>query len=123
MIIRTASIEDWDMIQKLSEEQDYPMPSFKQLASAKVIEENGKVIAFACMERKLEASIMLDFYQSLRTQVKALKLLNTESIVEVNRLSHDSIYAFVKNEGHAKLLQKHFGYKPIKGSALILEIK
>lgn len=116
-------------LQKRTFSEDCPEPSSYEVfdnsyvLTEGVIKRNGKVVGYGRIKILAEAIITLDNDQSLISRAKELKMFFNQAIKDAKEAGVEQIHAFVQDEKFAVILEKHFGFEPVKGIPLVLDLR
>jgi hypothetical protein len=86
-------------------------PNLSHVLSAAVIEDDGKVIAFGCLELMVEAVMIVDTDAPVDKRVEALtQLIETAKFVARDK-TFERFYVFPSDSHFLGILMKHFEFK------------
>jgi hypothetical protein len=111
MIIRKYKPEDAPVVDEIYErchKGTFGRPNLSHVLSAAVIEDEGKVIGFGCIEIIAEAVMILDTDRSVQDRAEMLdQLLNVAKFIARER-TFERFYMFPSDEKFIDILVNHF---------------
>jgi hypothetical protein len=95
------------------------------LIAKRVVECDGKIIAFGCLRLTTEAIIVVDKEISVRTRAATASELILDGTILCQKLGLTDMHAFLtgtNKESFSKTLKQKFGFVSHTGEALVLEV-
>jgi hypothetical protein len=116
--------KDVDRIWKQFHANDFSIPSFDHTIIRRVVEVDDKLVAYGFAKLNPEATLILDLNMPQRTKVGALRALMFDAIRGCKEHNLSQLHAVVKNRPeYLKLLRKHYGFRDIDGTMVVMEIE
>lgn len=125
LAIRPVRIEDIDKIDEVYQtghDCQFTLPDLANELTSAVIVKNGKVIGFGVVKVFAEAIAILDLRESKVDRLQSMEMLMLEAVRGCVENGVKQLHVFTEDEKLAKLLEKHYEFKPVKGIALVKEI-
>lgn len=123
MILRTgidrADVKDIDRIWREHHSESFGIPSLKSCIMKGTVRSEEKLVAFGMVNLFAELILVMDPGMSLRKRIEAMNILLKRSM----EVELDQVHCFVDNPDLADILKKHFGFKEIKGTGLVLNLE
>ena len=101
----------------------FGIPPIHNTLCGVVVDDLDVVLGFGMVRLIPEVIMVLDLGRDKKDKCAALKELMQEAVFEISRSDYDSLHAFVQDKSFAEILKKHYGFKTVKGEALILEVR
>lgn len=104
------------------EQHDFEWAEPKLGKGSLVVLKDEVVIGAGFLRPILEAVMILDKTKSLRDKVVTLDMLMNAAVADAKDIGVDRIFAWTKDVGYDKSLQKHYGYEVMPGVSLVKRI-
>ena len=107
-----------------SYEGDFDLPNDRYIVNRLVVnfEDSNDVIAYACLSKALEATLLFHPELSRRFRIEILDKIIEYYRVECRKLGYDWCYIFAKDRSFVDILKKHYGFKDSNGRCLYLGV-
>jgi len=104
--------------------EEFSIPSFDHTIIRRVVEVDDKVVAYGFAKLNPEATLILDLNEPRSVKVQALRALMFDAIRGCKEHNLSQLHAVIKNRPeYEKLLRKHYGFRDIDGTMLVMEIE
>jgi competence transcription factor ComK len=106
-------------------EKEFELPDDRHCVRKFIVvpDNTDDIIAYACFNNVLEATLMLHPKLDKRFKIEILDKLIEYARTTCEELGYDWFYSFVKNnEAYAKILKKNYGFKDSNGKCLYLGV-
>jgi len=123
MRYRSITVRDLSEIRRIYKQQEdsFVLPISASEVAGVAVDANNKIVGFAMVRRIAETILVLDLERSRKARIEALKAIFEGAFLESRLAGYDQVHAFVQDPRFSKLLQKHFGFRPCKGEALVVD--
>jgi len=119
---RDAEIVDKLWRQHYSNE--FGIPSLDHTIIRRVVEVDDKLVAYGFAKLNPEATMILDQNEPRKLKVQALRALMFDAIRGCKEHKLYQLHAVIKDRPeYMKLLKKHYGFRDIDGTMLVMEIE
>lgn len=112
---------DIDKIWKRHYSNSFGIPSLQYLITHGVVRENNRFLGYGMVKGLAEMIMILDKDASLREKVQTIKML-VEGMKETSG-KFEQIHCFVDDLEFSDILIEHFGFIPISGKPLVLNVE
>jgi hypothetical protein len=121
-IKRDAEIVDKLWRQHYSNE--FGLSSLDHTIIRRVVEVDDKLVAYGFAKLNPEATMILDQNEPRKLKVQALRALMFDAIRGCREHKLSQLHAVIKDRPqYEKLLRKHYGFRDIDGTMLVMEIE
>jgi N-acetylglutamate synthase-like GNAT family acetyltransferase len=110
IIMRDFKPEDVPGIDEVFHKQQFGVPSLNHVFVNKVIEQDGRIIAYGVVKQFAEAVLILDQTLPIRTKAEVVKQVIPAAAEICANLGLEQLYLTTNNEGYAQTLQKRYGF-------------
>lgn len=118
---------DAEIVDKLWREHysnEFGLPSLDHTIIRRIVEVENKVIAYGFAKLNPEATLILDQSCPRNLKTQALQALMFDAIRGCKEHKFSQLHAVVKNRPeYVKLLKKHYGFRDIDGTQIVMEIE
>jgi hypothetical protein len=113
-----------DRIWREHHSNDFGIASLDNTIIRRVVEVDGKMVAYGFAKLNPEATLILDLNEPRRVKVQALRALMFDAIRGCKEHNLSQLHAVIKDRPeYLKLLKKHYGFKDTNGTMVIMEIE
>jgi hypothetical protein len=120
--VRAEDLDKIDEVYKSGHDCQFTLPDLANEITSAVIVKDRKVIAFGVVKSFAEAIAILDLRESKVDRLQSMEMLMLEAVRGCVESGIEQLHVFVQDESLAKLLEKHYEFKPVKGIALVKEL-
>ena len=114
MMVRKYRPEDAEYIQKIYDTHhsgQFGVPHLDFVLSSCVVEKDGKIVGYGCLEKILEGVMILDLSLNLRDKIEAVGHIISSGKIAARLNGYERYYSFPSPNTFARLLEKHFEFK------------
>ncbi len=126
LITRDYNILDAEQINTLWSKHysnEFGLPTLDNTIIRRVIEVEGKIVAYGFAKLFAEATLVLDQSHPRTLKVQALQALMFDAIRGCKEHNLSQLHAIVKDRPqYVNLLKKHYGFKDVDGTMLVMEM-
>lgn len=122
MKIRLPKVNELDKLKELHSqlENEFPFPDLSLVSSISVVvDDNDNIIGFGIIQPIFETIVVLDRTQTREVRLEVFQSLINKCEYELKEQGITQYHAFVQTKKFYNLLKKRFGFKVIKGDALV----
>ena len=102
---------------------EFGLPSLDNTIIKRVVEVDDKPVAYGFAKIFAEATLVLDQSNPRTLKVQALQALMLDAIRGCKQHKISQLHATIKDRPeYVKLLKKHYGFKDVNGTMLVMEI-
>jgi len=124
--IRAIKPEDIEHLKVIWNEyfrEEFTFPDFiNGYYCAFLVESNSSIIAAAGVRPIAEVVLITNKKENTRNKREALVKIMQASMFTASRFGHDSLHAFIQDEGWQQHLINRANFKPTKGRSIFLEL-
>lgn len=120
------SVKEFDIPQLARLQREHPdfheLNINKYLIDGVVADSDENVVAYGIVIPFAEAVFLPDISRSKEDKVIALRTLMRHAIYGTEKAGIKQLHCFIKDDGFAEVMKKHYGFKPCEGQALVLNL-
>jgi hypothetical protein len=120
--IKREDVAGIDEVYRSGHDNVFSLPDLSNQITSAVVVKEGKIIAFGVVKVFSEAIAVLDLREAKVDRLQSMEMLMLEAVRGCVEAGITQLHVFAHDEGLAKILEKHYEFKPVKGIALVKEL-
>lgn len=121
--LRRPNLMDLMKVRRLHEKHyKFPLPVRENLIEEAVVHRDEEVLGYGMMKLLAEVIMILDQDQSKKELAKSFKALMEGAILSCKARGIQQLHVFSPTPEFAEVLKKRYGFKPVEGQVLVLNV-